>query len=110
MSGKLRALAVTQGRRLGALPDIPTVAESGFPGIGMTLFGGILVRTGTPAPIVRLLHQHVAKIIDAPDYKALTLAGGSEPGGESPEEFAAFLRAETDKFGRLIKATGIKIE
>jgi tripartite-type tricarboxylate transporter receptor subunit TctC len=109
-SGKLRALAVTQARRLSALPDIPTVAESGFPDIEMTLFGGILVRAGTPPPVVRQLHQHVAKIVNAPDYKALTLAGGSEPGGDSPEEFAAFLRAETDRLGKLIKATGIKIE
>ena len=109
-SGKVRALAVTQARRLSALPDIPTVAESGFPDIEMTLFGGILVRAGTPPPIVRVLHQHVAKIVNAPDYKALTLASGGEQGGDSPEEFTTFLRAETDKLGKLIKATGIKME
>jgi tripartite-type tricarboxylate transporter receptor subunit TctC len=109
-SGKLRALAVTQARRLSALPDIPTVAESGFPGIEMTLFAGIFVPAGTPEPVVRLLHQQVAKIVNAPGYKALTLASGSEPGGDSPEEFTAFLRAESDKLGKLIKATGIKME
>lgn len=109
-SGKLRALAVTQARRVTALPDVPTVAESGFPSLEKSIFGGILVRAGTPPPIVRLLHQHLAKIVNAPDYKAQTLASGSEPGGDSPEEFATYLRAETDKLSKLIKATGIKIE
>ena len=109
-SRKLRALAVTSSKRITALPDISTTAEAGLPEVAFTNMSGILVLAGTARPIILQLHQHLAKIINDPDFKDQVIATGGEIGGESPEEFAAYLRAESAKWGKLIKANGIKME
>ncbi|HET9977518.1 MAG TPA: tripartite tricarboxylate transporter substrate binding protein [Burkholderiaceae bacterium] len=80
-SGKLKVLAVTQARRLGVLPDVPTVVESGLPGLETSLSSYILAPAGTPQPIVRQLQQQLARVVNAPDIKAQALANGQEIGG-----------------------------
>lgn len=109
-SGKLRALAVTQSRRLGVLPDVPTVAEAGSPGLETRLNNYIMAPAGTPQPIVRQLQQQLARVIQAPDFKAQMVANGVEIAGESPDETAALMRAESERWGKLIKTAGLKIE
>lgn len=109
-SGKIRALAVTQARRLGPLPDVPTVRESGLPDAEASISNYILAPKGTPQPVVQLLQQHFAKVLNTPEYRAFQNSNGQEPGGESPEESAALIRATTDKWGKLIKDTGYKME
>ena len=103
-SGKLKVLAVTSTKRLAVLPDVPTTAEAGLPGFEYAAFGGIFVPLGTPRPVIQQLHQQMANIISTPDFRDRVIATGGEVGGESPEELATFLRAESDKWGKVIKA------
>ena len=109
-SGKLKALAVTQARRNSILSLVPTMAESGLPGAEATTFSGIVVAAGTPSPVIRMLHQQIAHALNVPDFKDYAAANGIFIGGESPEVFAAFLAAESAKWGKLINATGIRME
>ena len=109
-SGKLKALAVTQGRRNNLFPDVPTTAENGLGEVESTAFAAILLVAGTAPLIVQVLYQHLVRAINTQEYKEQNAAAGAEIGGESPEEFAAFLRAESIKWSSLIKTTGIKIE
>lgn len=109
-SGKLRALAVTGQRRLSALPEIPTMAEAGLPGMEATVWNGIFAPAGTPRPVIALLHETLARALNAPDVREQTAASGAELGGRPPEEFAEFVRAEAAKWGRVIKDAGIKLE
>jgi tripartite-type tricarboxylate transporter receptor subunit TctC len=109
-SGKLRALAVTQARRNSMLPDVPTTTEGGVPGVEATTFSGILTVAGTPAAIVATLHQQFVRALNTPEFREYAAANGTSIGGEPPEEFAAFLSAESAKWGRLIKASGIRME
>ena len=109
-SGKLRALAVTQARRNSMLPDVPTTTEGGVPGVEATTFSGILTVAGTPAAIVATLHQQFVRALNTPEFREYAAANGTAIGGEPPEEFAAFLSAESAKWGRLIKASGIRME
>ncbi len=109
-SGKLRALAVTGQRRLSALPEVPTMAEAGLPGMEATVWNGIFAPAGTPRPVIALLHETFARALDSPDVREQTAASGAELGGRPPEEFAAFVRAEAAKWGGVIKAAGIRLE
>ena len=109
-SGKLKALAATRGRRVAAFPDIPTTAEAGLPEVEVTAWGGILAPIGTPQSIIRLLHQRLTAAINTPTFKEHVMATGGEIGGDSPEEFAAFLNAESAKWSKLIKTAGVKLE
>jgi tripartite-type tricarboxylate transporter receptor subunit TctC len=93
-SGQLRALAVTGARRVEAFPDIPTVAESGFPGFDVTTWHGVLVRAGTPAPIVARLHGELVRILAQPEIREHLASVGMEPVGNTPEQFAAELKAD----------------
>ncbi len=108
-SGKIRALAVTADRRDASLPDVPTMAEAGFPNqIGETPIG-ILVPAGTPQAIVDLLHRKVAQIVTMPDVKQKLAAIGFTPIGDTPAEFTAFLKAEEAKWAKVINEAGIKL-
>ena len=109
-SGKLRAVAVTSLKRAPALPDVPTVSESGVPGFEASSWFGILAPAGTPAPIVAKLNAEVNKWLQSPEGKEQLLAQGAEVAGGSPDQFVAHIRAETDKWAKVVKASGAKVD
>jgi tripartite-type tricarboxylate transporter receptor subunit TctC len=109
-AGKLRALAVAGPARVNILPDVPTMAEAGLPGIEAIVWNGIFVAAGTPRAVIQVLHREVAKAYNAPEIKAQVLATGSEVAADTPEVFAAFVKAETEKWARVIRDANIKPE
>jgi tripartite-type tricarboxylate transporter receptor subunit TctC len=109
-SGKLRALAVTTPKRSAELPDVPTLAESGVSGAEMSTWYGLFVTGGTPQPIVDRLTTEVQKALQLPDVQQRLRGLGGEPGALTREQFAAMNRAEFDRFGKLIREAGIKLE
>ena len=108
--GKLRAIAVTSAQRAPALPDIPTIAESGLPGFEATSWFGVLAPAGTPPEILKRLNAEIDKWLQSPEAKEKLLAQGAVAAGGSPEEFAAYIRAETEKWAKVIKASGAKVD
>ncbi len=110
LDGKIRGLAVTGKTRSAALPNVPTMAEAGLKDQEADTFQGVFVPAGTPKPIVDLLSQELIKIASRPDVKARFAALGFEPVGSAPDEFAAQIRAEIPKWGKIIKDAGIKAE
>jgi tripartite-type tricarboxylate transporter receptor subunit TctC len=109
-SGKLRAMAVASRERLAILADVPTTAEAGFPGVEGSGWNGIFVPAGTPAAIVAKLQQEIARVLLSKEVQDDALTLGTQAGGEKPEEFAAFVRAEIQKWGKVIKDAGIRID
>jgi tripartite-type tricarboxylate transporter receptor subunit TctC len=107
-SGKLRALAVMAKERLAILPDVPSVAEAGLGQLEAIAWNGIFVPAGTPAPVVQALHRELVRAYNAPEIREQLRAGGSYAAADTPEEFAAFVRAEKEKWGRVIREAGIK--
>jgi tripartite-type tricarboxylate transporter receptor subunit TctC len=106
--GKLRALAVTSLRRAPAFPELPTIAESGYPGFEFTNWLGLLAPARTPATIVGKLHLETVKALALPDVRAKLAALGMEGIGNSPDEFAAVIKSEIPKWAKVIKESGIK--
>src|SRR6266850_390570 len=106
--GKLRALAVTSLRRSSAAPELPTIAESGYPGFEATVWFGLLAPARTPATIVRKLHLQTVKALAQSDVRAKLADLGFEIIGNSPDEFAAVIKSEIPKWAKLIKESGIK--
>ena len=109
-AGKVRAIAVTSAKRALALPDLPTVAESGVPGYEVTSWNGILAPAGTPREIVARLNGELNKIIAAPDMKSRMIDNGFEPVGGTPEKFAEKIRAEIAKWAPVVKTAGVKVD
>ncbi len=109
-SGKLRGVAVTGTQRYAELPGVPTVAEAGIPGYSVTGWYGLYASANTPADIVRRLHEESRRALSSPDIKDKLIKAGNEPVGSSPAEFAAFVRAEFDKWAKVVKAANLKIE
>jgi tripartite-type tricarboxylate transporter receptor subunit TctC len=106
--GKVRGLAVTSATRSPALPDVPTVAESGFPGFEANGWLGILVPNGTPPDVIAKLNAEIGKVMQTAEMKKLLLAQGVESRASTPEQFAALIRSETAKWGKIITDAGIK--
>ncbi len=106
--GKLRALAVTSLRRSSAAPELPTIAESGFPGFEVTAGYGLLAPARTPAAIVGKLHLETVKALALPDLRAKLADLGLEGIGNSPDEFAAIIRSEIPKWAKVIRESGMK--
>jgi tripartite-type tricarboxylate transporter receptor subunit TctC len=106
--GKLRPLAVSSARRSPAMPELPTIDESGFPGFVSNLWNGLLAPAKTPSAVVRRLHGEVLNALARPDVRTRLADIGFEVTGSSPEEFAAAIRSETPKWAKLIKDAGIK--
>jgi tripartite-type tricarboxylate transporter receptor subunit TctC len=110
-SGKLRALAVTGSRRAGGgLEDVPTIAESGFPGYDLTTWWGLFAPAGTPSAVVKRIHDDTAAILALPEVRERFAAVGVEPGGGTRDEFAAYVRQEIGKYDKLVKQLDIKVE
>jgi len=109
-SGKLHALGVTTAHRIRALPDVPTIAEAGLPGYESVQWSGMLAPAGTPREIIVKLHGEAVSILRAPEARERLANDGAEVVGSSPEEFSAFLRAETVKWAKVAKVAGIQPE
>lgn len=109
-SGKLRALGVAGPRRISTIPEVPTFAEAGLPGVEAAGWNGLFAPAGTPEAVVRRLHQDTAKVLASAQIRADSLTLGYEIAGDGPEEFAAFVRSEITKWGRVIKESNIKME
>ena len=109
-AGKLRAIAVTSLKRAPALPDVPTISESGLPGFEASSWFGVLAPAGTPAPVVAKINADVNKWLQSPEARDQLLAQGANAAGGTPEQFAAHIRAETEKWAKVVKASGAKAD
>lgn len=107
---KLRALAVGTAKRSPALPDVPTVAELGYPGFEAALWLGVLAPTGTPKPIIDRLNKELVAIAATPDFKAAMDKNGADATSNSPEQFASLIQNEVSKYGAITKKLGIKLD
>lgn len=106
-SGRVRALAVTSAKRLGATPELPTVAESGLSGFEFSAWYGLLAPAGTPPAVMTRLHQAVGKAMAAPETR-VKFEGSLIPLSSTSDEFAAYLKQEVIKWGNVVKASGVK--
>ncbi|WP_373376573.1 tripartite tricarboxylate transporter substrate binding protein [Cupriavidus nantongensis] len=109
-SGKLRAVAVTTPRRASALPDIPTVAESGLPGFDISTWYGLWAPRGTPTAVVEKLASHAAAALKRPDVRQQYADMGAEPVGSSPADFARYNAAEGRKWAEIVRRSGAKAD
>jgi tripartite-type tricarboxylate transporter receptor subunit TctC len=107
-AGRVRALATTDTKRLSLLPDLPTVAESGVPGYEISTWTGIGTPARTPADLLQRLNREFAAVLAMPEVQERFSAAGASVVGGSIEDFRAFLRSEYDKFGRLVRETGMR--
>ena len=109
-AGKLRALAVTTAKRSSIAPDVPTLAEAGLPGFEIGSWQGVFAPAGTPAPIVRRLNAEIVKILRLPEINDRLAGLGAEIVADSPEEFAALVKAEVVKWSEVVKKSGAKVD
>lgn len=107
--GRLRAIAVTSAKRVGAIPDVPTMAEVGFKGQEADTLQGLLVPAGTPKAVVDRLHGQVVKMMAQPDVRSRIEGLGFDIIASSPAEFAAQVKVEVEKWTKVVKAAGIKV-
>ena len=109
-AGRLRALAVFSSHRTPAMPDVPTLAEAGMPGFEAAGWNGIFVPAGTPPQVIAKLQATFSRALNLKEIKEEAATLATEVGGEPTEEFTAFVRSETQKWGSLIKEAGIKVQ
>lgn len=109
-AGKVRALAIATGKRSPALPQVPTMAEAGYPSVSADNWYGIIVAAATPKDIVAKLHASLASALQAAETKQRMESQGANALSSSPEELAAYMRNETIKWGKIIKTAGIKLD
>ena len=109
-AGRLRALGVSSPQRLPSMPNVATVAESGYPGFEVTPIFGLYVPTGTPKEIIARLHGILATAVKGQDVRDRFAKLGYEPTSDTPEQFAALMKAEHERFGRQIRQLKIKAE
>lgn len=109
-AGQLKALAITSSKRSPLLPDVPTVEEAGLPGYHTNSWNGLMAPAGTPREVVLRLNQEVLKALAQPEVRQVLTADGSEVVGSTPEEFSHTIAEETQRWGKLIRDTGIRVE
>ena len=109
-SGRLKFLAVGSTQRSAALPDLPTIAESGYPGFETVGWAGLLAPAGTPREIISKLNAEAVRILGQPELKERFVAMGAELVSGTPEEFGAYIKSETAKWGKVIRDSGAKAE
>jgi tripartite-type tricarboxylate transporter receptor subunit TctC len=107
-NGRLRAIAVTSAKRSPALPDLPTIAESGVPGYEFILWYGLVAPAGVPADIVARLNAEIGKVLRDPDISSRLASQGVEAKPSTPQEFAELIRADLKKYAKVVKRTGAK--
>jgi len=108
-AGRLRGIAVTTPKRLAAIPDMPAMAEA-LPGFEVVGWYGVIGPASMPKALVAKLHEELVKILNQPDVRGRIESDGSEPVGSSPEEFRRFMRADMDKWAKLVKESGAKLD
>ena len=108
--GKLKLLAVSSPRRVAAIPDVPTIAESGLPGFETGSWQGVIAPPGTPREIVARLNAEIGRILATPEMRDKLGNQGADVRTNSPEEFAAFIRAEKDRWAKVVKDANVKVE
>lgn len=109
-SGKLRALAVTTSKRSSALPDVPTMEEAGLKGFNIGTWFGVLAPAATPKDITARLSAEIVKVIQSPDFRKRMAEIGAEPIGNTPEQMAAQIKSESEKFALLVKAAKVSLD
>jgi tripartite-type tricarboxylate transporter receptor subunit TctC len=110
-NGRLRAYGVTTAQRFSSVPDIPTIAEAGVPGYDATQWFGVLAPAGTPRDIIARLHGDVVRALKEPEVRKRFVVDGSDTvASSSPEEFAAYIRADEAKWAKVVKDAGLKPE
>jgi tripartite-type tricarboxylate transporter receptor subunit TctC len=109
-AGKVRALAVAGSQRLAQMPQLPTVAEAGYPGFAATQWYGLLAPAGTPAAIIDRLHAEVVRVVALPAVRARLEAEGAEPVDSSPVRFGAFIRSEIERWGKVVREARIRVD
>lgn len=109
-ANKLRSLAVGSPKRSPALPEIPTVAELGYPGFEVALWFGVFAPAGTAKPIIDRLNRELVAIVATPDFKAAMEKNGADATSNTPEQFANLIRTEVSKYGNIVKKLGIKLD
>jgi tripartite-type tricarboxylate transporter receptor subunit TctC len=108
--GKVRGLAVTSNKRVASMPDVPTVAESGFPGFEDYTWVGVFAPSKTSPEIVNYLNLEIGKILRSADFQAKLAGVGFEPVGGTPKEAGDYLKVEITKWAKIIKETGVKVD
>ena len=103
-------MAVTAAKRAPELPEVPTIAESGYQGFEATTWYGLLAPAGTPTPIIARLNAEVNRALKTPEVRERLASEGGEALGGSPEQFASFLRAEHAKWGHVVRESGARAE
>ena len=109
-AGKLRALGTTGAKRMAAAPDLLTISESGLPGYEVSVWYGVLAPAGTPAPAINRLHGEISKIVQLQDIRDRWAALGAEPLHNTPEQFAAYLKADVVKWAKVVRDAAVKID
>jgi len=109
-TGKLRPVAVTTDKRSQTLPELPTIAEAGVKGYEASTWYGLLAPAGTPQPVIARLHDEVVRVLKTPDMREKFASQGFEPAGTTPAEFAAYIKAEIAKWGKVIRDAGIRAD
>jgi tripartite-type tricarboxylate transporter receptor subunit TctC len=109
-AGKLRALAVTAGQRVPELPDVPTIAESGYPGFEVTVWVGLLTQAKSPPEAVAYLHENIAKVLAMPHVRQRLAEMGGASLPMNPTQFGGFIQRETEKWGTVVRQAGIRVE
>jgi tripartite-type tricarboxylate transporter receptor subunit TctC len=109
-AGRLKALGTTGDKRSPVTPEIPTIAEAGVPGYEATIWLGLMAPAGTPKPVVEKLSSSVSKIINSPEVKQNWAKQGAVPMGMTPDQFEKFMRADIQKWAKLVKETGMKVQ
>jgi tripartite-type tricarboxylate transporter receptor subunit TctC len=108
--GRVRAIAVTTAQRSSLAPELPTMAEEGLPGFDISTWFGLLAPAGTPPEVIAKWNADVVKALNAPDVREKMIAQGAEPAPTTPAAFGAFIAKEREKYARIVKASGAKVD
>jgi len=109
-AGRIRVLGISSAKRSAQLPDVPTVSEAGVPGYDVINWFGLLVPAATPKPIVTKLHEAIVKVLNTAEVKSQLETQGYDPVGNSPAEFGRFIREESERYAKVVKSSGAKVD
>ena len=109
-SGRVRPMGVASLKRSALMPDIPTIAEQGLPGFEVNSWSALLAPAKTPEPIIRKLYEAVAKIVGTDEFKTFLASVGAEPALMNPKDFGAYLKVDTERWAKVVKAANLKID